>query len=637
MTEALESRSQALTDTMSSRVMDIARTLAEGGKEVVDRARQAHRRHHQHHQHARIAPRRDDRHQGRRDRPHARQPRAGSRRHARRPHREIRGAACRPRGEGLAERSRRAPAPPPACSTTRNEAIKHLDRESRTHADDGVRRRQRSAQGQCRRRGTHAAWRQRGSHALLRRQGRRDLHRRHRARGGNDPHPRHSSSTLLSSLTSKSQEFTADVGRATQEAVSAIEAKGFDFTRTMLDNSGELSRLINEAGEAASGKVNETLLSLHASARDAIEKTQVTTSAAVSEMIETHNMLRTDTVSLFERLREANILLQEVMSGSQENMDRLETALTSRVSEFASVMNDVSTRTGDATNRVSDQVESLPGHHLQGGRRPRQSRNAVRHAWPRAGAGGRTDRHEQPQGRHLDRRAPRQSRLADQHPRHQERGTRSAPEALLGPARRVAGKLHRPRPRYRPHDRGDVARKARRPSSSSSSSCATAPSRSASAPRTRCRASTNRRWAIPMPCSASRPSASPTCSRASRRWPPKCRTELDATRAELRKGIMEMPAETAETTAQMRRVIVDQIEALAELNRIVARHGGRMETAEPRRAAGAGADRDRRRTFVRRPSRPAPRPRHAANAGSVGIVGAAAAAARAASAPRAGQ
>src|SRR5262249_58935454 len=31
----------------------------------------------------------------------------------------------------------------------------------------------------------------------------------------------------------------------------------------------------------------------------------------------------------------------------------------------------------------------------------------------------------------------------------------------------------------------------------------------------------------------------------------------------------------------MRRVIVDQIEALAELNRIVARHGRNMDAAEP--------------------------------------------------------
>jgi hypothetical protein len=49
--------------------------------------------------------------------------------------------------------------------------------------------------------------------------------------------------------------------------------------------------------------------------------------------------------------------------------------------------------------------------------------------------------------------------------------------------------------------------------------------------------------------------------------------ELESTRDELRRGVLEMPQEAAESTAQMRKVIVDQIEALAELNRIVAQHG----------------------------------------------------------------
>ena len=60
--------------------------------------------------------------------------------------------------------------------------------------------------------------------------------------------------------------------------------------------------------------------------------------------------------------------------------------------------------------------------------------------------------------------------------------------------------------------------------------------------------------------------------------------ELETTRAELRRGILELPQETAESAAQMRRVIVDQIEALAELNRIVARHGRTLDTTEPARA-----------------------------------------------------
>ncbi len=71
--------------------------------------------------------------------------------------------------------------------------------------------------------------------------------------------------------------------------------------------------------------------------------------------------------------------------------------------------------------------------------------------------------------------------------------------------------------------------------------------------------------------------------------------ELETTRTELRRGILELPQETAESTAQMRRVIVDQIEALAELNRIVARHGRSFDASEPMRreaepvyAAGSG-------------------------------------------------
>ena len=59
--------------------------------------------------------------------------------------------------------------------------------------------------------------------------------------------------------------------------------------------------------------------------------------------------------------------------------------------------------------------------------------------------------------------------------------------------------------------------------------------------------------------------------------------ELETTRNELRRGILELPQETADSAAQMRRVIVDQIEALAELNRIVARHGRGLDAAEPAR------------------------------------------------------
>src|SRR5262249_18802883 len=95
--------------------------------------------------------------------------------------------------------------------------------------------------------------------------------------------------------------------------------------------------------------------------------------------------------------------------------------------------------------------------------------------------------------------------------------------------------------------------------------------------------------------------------------------ELEATRDHLRKGILELPQETADRTAQMRRVIVDQIEALAELNRIVARHGRGFDAPEvaqrgreERRGREENAAAGGARASVARPapqpeSRPAPR------------------------------
>jgi hypothetical protein len=78
--------------------------------------------------------------------------------------------------------------------------------------------------------------------------------------------------------------------------------------------------------------------------------------------------------------------------------------------------------------------------------------------------------------------------------------------------------------------------------------------------------------------------------------------ELEATRGELRKGILELPQETADSAAQMRRVIVDQIEALAELNRIVARHGRGLDAVEPVARPMAAVEAGPRRTVREEPS-----------------------------------
>ncbi len=77
--------------------------------------------------------------------------------------------------------------------------------------------------------------------------------------------------------------------------------------------------------------------------------------------------------------------------------------------------------------------------------------------------------------------------------------------------------------------------------------------------------------------------------------------ELEATRQELQRGVLELPRETSEQAAAMRRVVGDQIKALNELAELVARAGGTFDVAEPAAAPSPIAP-------ARTPETPRPEP-----------------------------
>ncbi len=58
-------------------------------------------------------------------------------------------------------------------------------------------------------------------------------------------------------------------------------------------------------------------------------------------------------------------------------------------------------------------------------------------------------------------------------------------------------------------------------------------------------------------------------------------SELESTRAELKRGVIDMPRETQEATAAMRRVVAEQIKALNDLSGLVTRSGRSLDVAEP--------------------------------------------------------
>jgi hypothetical protein len=424
------------------------------------------------------------------------------------------------------------------------------------------------------------------------------------------------SGELVATLAGKGEQFAAQVGRVTDQAVQAIEAKGFVFTQSMMDNSEEIARLINEAGEnattavtrtlgqfqegthgvaeAARNAITRTLQDLHEASRAAIEESKQTAAATITDMQQTHGMLRTDSTALFERLREANILLQEVLSGAHENMNAIEHTMVARVSEFVSAMNDLNSRSSTATSKVEEHLGafnrttvsvlhdlselatqfSTHGRSLaeavgllEKSNRRTEDSIASRHASIEAlvtTLDARTDDFEQ--------RLRRFSGLLDE---SLDSATARAREIASIVAETSNESVHTIEQQY------DIVRAGAEEQRKRTSQTLNAVYEQASGEVNAMFTHAAERFTDIM--------------QGMKQMAAEMQHELETTRAELRRGVLELPQETAESAAQMRRVIVDQIEALAELNRIVARHGRALDAVEPVRreaepayAAGGG-------------------------------------------------
>jgi hypothetical protein len=410
---------------------------------------------------------------------------------------------------------------------------------------------------------------------------------------------------LLTAFSSKGQQFAGEVDRITEQAVKSIEAKSFVFTQTMMDNSEAIARLVNEASEnatvamtrtlgqlqegaegvteAAKSTITRTLENLQSATKSAIEESRQTATATVADMLETHGMLRSDTTALFERLREANILLQEVLSGAHENMSSLERTMVNRVSEFVAAMNDLSSKTDTSSTLVerhlgtfnavtSKALRELGELATQFGTHGRTLAQAVelldnssRRAEESVAARGTNvevlistlDTRTEDFGQRLQRF----SGLLDESLNAASARTREIAGIIAESSNTSVQTIERQFTAVRTASEQERKRTSEALGSIYNEATAQA--------QTLLNQSAERFGEI---------------MRGMKQMAAEMQKELETTRADLRRGIVELPQETAESAAQMRRVIVEQIEALAELNRIVARHGRSLDTVEPTRA-----------------------------------------------------
>jgi len=289
-------------------------------------------------------------------------------------------------------------------------------------------------------------------------------------------------------------------------------------------------------------------------------------------MQETSKILRTDTVALFERLREGNILLQEVLTGAHDNLNSLERALVTRVADFVSAMNDVTSRNGVATQTLEDQLNifnvktqkaledlgSLSSQFEHHGHALVEAAAVVEQS-NRSTTASVAERKATLESlvttidlrtTDLDQRLSRFTGLLDESLAAAEERARDIARVVAETAGAGSAAISNQFEAVRAN-----AEEERRLTTQTMSAIYQQSTQEADA--------------------MFRQSAEKfsTMVASMKQMAAEMHHELESTRNELRRGVLEMPQEAAESTAQMRKVIVDQIEALAELNRIVAHHG----------------------------------------------------------------
>jgi hypothetical protein len=377
---------------------------------------------------------------------------------------------------------------------------------------------------------------------------------------------------LVDALAGKTSQLTLDIDRVTSDALKSIETRGQSFSQSMMGSGSDVARTINAAGEMATNAINKSLKDLEQASRTAIEQSRQVSVAAVTEMQETSKILRTDTVALFERLREGNILLQEVLTGAHDNLNSLERALVTRVADFVSAMNDVTSRNGTATQNLEDQLNvfndktskalvnlgELSGQFEAHGRAlmeaaavvEQANRNATTSVAERKATLESLVTTIDLRTTDLDQRLSRFTNLLDESLAAAEERARDIARVVAETAGAGSAAITRQFEAVRAASEEEHRQTIEAMHDIYRTTTEEADSMfKQSAEKFATLVSSMKQMAAEM------------------------HQELETTRSELRRGVLEMPQEAAESTAQMRKVIVDQIEALAELNRIVAQHG----------------------------------------------------------------
>ncbi len=389
------------------------------------------------------------------------------------------------------------------------------------------------------------------------------------------------SSALLQSLRQRSEEFSTEVTRATNNAVTLLDTQGSAFLRSVGDNGARIAHDIASASGAASDALNQSVRAAEDATRAALERSKQTTAASLAEMREVHGLLRTEGLSMFERLREANLLLREALGSSQDSMVLLEKKLAKRLAELVATMKTVSARSGTVTAELQSHIGSFQDSALKvledlsqlAAQFESHGHSLVQTVDLIDNINQRTVDTVNSRGAVLDTLVSTLDARASDFEARLMRFSGVLDESLENATART-------------RDIGLLVAEA-------SSSGVRAITEQYDLVRNAVEQENNRtsdtlRNVYQTTVGEAQTTLQQTADRFTellqgiKKMAADMQRELETTREELRRGVLDIPRETSDSMTQMRQVVIDQVEALAELHRIVAKHGRSTGVAESR-------------------------------------------------------
>ena len=362
---------------------------------------------------------------------------------------------------------------------------------------------------------------------------------------------------------------------------------GEDVLRAIEERSGAVI-------EAVRGRVAE-MGSLYARSVEELRRSVDEGAAqAVTGLVSANDMLKNELGAVLARLEGANRSLQQISTEAGGNLGAIEDGLAGRVHQLQLLMSDVTTETGRAADQLGSQVDTLrdmssgalreivalAGTLDERGRELAEtSRTSVAAL---TGATAELGRAEDRIGQTLDERRARIATLLDEVDARSDAVT-DATRSLASHITRALGEAE-----ARTRDLGATLAEG--------AENATGTLR-ASLEQITSEMSGRLNTAL----SQVREAAGEFKGMSGT-----IRHELDRTREELKRGLTSLPQETEETTAEMRRVVADQIKALNELSQLVSRSPRALDVVP---AAAVGGSRRGETAVVAeaRPSEPAER------------------------------